>query len=157
MSTGWRDTRPNPSNTAPLNTTGRVPILSLAAPQPNPAIPIVRKSMVIALEIPARDHPVSTDIGCKYTASENIAPIPTHVISAPAPTITQRYDKPRSNPPYFKAQLRRKTRAFPNKTNGNPRKIHSRKLFWKGLGFGDRWTSELLTIERSAGFRAGHL
>ena len=82
--------RPNPSNTAPLNTTGRVPILSLAAPQPKPAIPIVRKSMVIALEIPARDHPVSTDIGCKYTASENIAPIPTHVISAPAPTITQR-------------------------------------------------------------------
>jgi hypothetical protein len=71
-----------------------VPNLSLAAPQPNPAIPIVRKSMVMALEIPARDQPVSVDIGSKYTASENIAPMPTHVISAPAPTITQRYDSP---------------------------------------------------------------
>lgn len=71
------------------------------------AIPIVRKSMVIALEIPARDHPVSIDIGCKYTASENIAPIPTHVISAPAPTITQRYDRPTLNPPYFESQIAR--------------------------------------------------
>jgi hypothetical protein len=89
--------------------------------------------MVIALEIPARDHPVSTDIGCKYTASENIAPIPTHVISAPAPTITQRYDKPTLKSSLFQgSNCAAKPAAFPNKTNGNPRKIHSRKLFLEG-------------------------
>jgi hypothetical protein len=70
--------------------------------------------MVIALEIPARDHPVSTDIGCKYTASENIAPIPTHVISAPAPTITQRYDKPTLKSSLFQgSNCAAKPAAFP--------------------------------------------
>jgi hypothetical protein len=60
---------------------------------------------------------------------------------------------PRSNPPYSEAQIAPQNPApFPNKTNGNPRKIHSRKLFLERPGFGDRWTSELRTIERSAGF-----
>jgi hypothetical protein len=90
--------------------------------------------MVIALEIPARDHPVSTDIGCKYTANENIAPIPTHVISAPAPTITQRYDRPTLKSSLFRGSNCAAKTAFPNKTNGNPRKIHSRKLFLEGAG-----------------------
>jgi hypothetical protein len=89
--------------------------------------------MVIALEIPARDHPVSTDIGCKYTASENIAPIPTHVISAPAPTITQRHDRPILNAPLFDLSSRRHQdgAAFPNKTSGDRRKIQSRRIFFE--------------------------
>jgi len=106
--------------------------------------------MVIALEIPARDHPVSTDIGCKYTANENIAPIPTHVISAPAPTITQRYDRPTLKSSLFRgSNCAAKPAAFPNKTNGNPRKIHNLNFFLEGPGFGDRWVVELLA--------AGHL
>jgi len=40
--------------------------------------------------MPVRDQPVSADIGARYTASENIAPMPTQVISAPMATITQR-------------------------------------------------------------------
>jgi hypothetical protein len=43
----------------------------------------------IALEIPARDHPVSRVMGSRNTASENMAPTATHVISAPRATITQ--------------------------------------------------------------------
>ena len=45
--------------------------------------------MVMAVEMPVRDQPVSTDIGCRNTASENIAPMLTQVISMPAATITQ--------------------------------------------------------------------
>jgi hypothetical protein len=44
----------------------------------------------MALDIPARDQPVAAAIGVRYTASENIAPIATQVMSAPAATITQR-------------------------------------------------------------------
>jgi hypothetical protein len=39
-----------------------------------------------------RDQPVSDAIGCRKTASENIAPMPMHVISMPDPTTTQPYD-----------------------------------------------------------------
>ena len=35
-------------------------------------------------------QPVTAGIGSRNTASENIAPMARHVISAPAPTITQR-------------------------------------------------------------------
>jgi len=56
---------------------------------------------------------------------------------------------PRSNPPYFEAQIApQKPTAFPNKTNGNPRKIHNLNFFLEGPGFDDRWV-ELLA--------AGHL
>ena len=44
----------------------------------------------MALEMPARDQPVSIDIGSRKIASENIAPSATQVISAPAATMTQR-------------------------------------------------------------------
>jgi hypothetical protein len=50
---------------------------------------MARKLSVIAPEMPARDQPVSRVIGSRNTASENIAPIATQVISAPMPTITQ--------------------------------------------------------------------
>ena len=43
----------------------------------------------MAVEMPVRDQPVASDMGCRKTASENIAPMATHPISAPAPTITQ--------------------------------------------------------------------
>jgi hypothetical protein len=62
---------------------------SLSAPQPKPAAPMTRKSSIMALEIPVRDQPVSVDIGCRKTASENMEPMATHVISAPHATITQ--------------------------------------------------------------------
>jgi hypothetical protein len=83
-------TSASPSSTAPLSTTMRVPKRSLAAPQPKPPRPRVMKLSVIALETPARDQPVSTVIGSRNTASENIAPMATQVMRAPAPTMTQR-------------------------------------------------------------------
>ena len=43
----------------------------------------------MAVEMPVRDQPVSTDIGWRNTASENIAPMLTQVMSAPAATMTQ--------------------------------------------------------------------
>ena len=82
---------PRPSSTEPIRTTGRGPKRSLSAPQPNPATPMARKSSVIALEIAVRDQPVSRVIGSRNTASENIAPTATQVISAPRATITQPY------------------------------------------------------------------
>ncbi len=53
------------------------------------AMPIVRKSSVMAVEMPVRDQPVASDIGCRKTASENIEPMATHPIRPPAPTMTQ--------------------------------------------------------------------
>jgi hypothetical protein len=50
------------------------------------------KLSVMALEMPARDQPVAVAIGSRKTASENIAPMATQVISAPAPTITHPYE-----------------------------------------------------------------
>jgi hypothetical protein len=44
----------------------------------------------MAAEMPARDQPVSAAIGSRKTARENIAPRATHVMSAPAATMTQR-------------------------------------------------------------------
>ena len=82
-----------PSSRAPASATMRAPNRSLSAPHMKPARPIARKSKVIALEIPVRDQPVAADIGCRNTASENIAPMATQPISAPAATITQRYEE----------------------------------------------------------------
>ncbi len=42
---------------------------------------MIRKLSVIAVEMPARDQPVAVDIGSRNTASENIAPMATQVIS----------------------------------------------------------------------------
>jgi hypothetical protein len=50
-----------------------------------------RKSSVMPAEMPPRDQPVAAEMGCKNTARENMAPTPTHVMSAPAATMTQRY------------------------------------------------------------------
>jgi hypothetical protein len=47
--------------------------------------------MVIALDTPVTDHPVSRVIAPRNTGSENIAPIATQLKRPPAATITQRY------------------------------------------------------------------
>src|SRR6266849_7603120 len=52
------------------------------------------KSSVAAAETPPRDQPIASEIGCRNTASDSIAPMPTQVISAPAPTTIQPYSKP---------------------------------------------------------------
>ena len=60
------------------------------APQAKPPTPITRKFSVIALDMPARDQLVSSAIGSRKIASENITPMATQLISAPAATMTQR-------------------------------------------------------------------
>src|SRR2546430_13981005 len=74
---------------APASTTSLGPILSLKAPQPQPARPMIGKPIVIALETPASDQPIVCEIAGLITGSENIAPMATQVISRPQPTITQ--------------------------------------------------------------------
>ena len=51
---------------------------------------MTRKLIVIAKEMPARDQPVSADIGARNTASENMAPIATQPMRPPSATMTQR-------------------------------------------------------------------
>ena len=67
----------------------RGPNRSVSAPQPKAATPIARKSIVIAVEMPVRDQPVASDIGCRKTASEKRQPMATQPIRAPAATTTQ--------------------------------------------------------------------
>ena len=43
----------------------------------------------MALDTPARVQPVCSVIGCRKTGSENTAPMPTQVISAPTATTVQ--------------------------------------------------------------------
>ena len=52
-------------------------------------MPIARKSIVMALEMPVRDQPVASDMGCRKTASENMQPMATQPINAPAATTIQ--------------------------------------------------------------------
>ena len=51
---------------------------------------MARKPMVIALDTPVTDQPVSAVIGRKRTGSENMEPIATQPKRPPAATITQR-------------------------------------------------------------------
>ena len=51
---------------------------------------IARKPIVMALDTPVTDQPVSREIGKRNTGSENIAPIATQPSKPPAATITQR-------------------------------------------------------------------
>ena len=81
--------RPAPSRPPPDNTTRRVPIRSDIAPQNSDANPMHRKSIIAALEIVERDHPVATDIGCRKTPSDSAVPNPMQVMTMPAPTMTQ--------------------------------------------------------------------
>ena len=42
-----------------------------------------------AVEIPVRDQPMASDIGCRKTLSDSIAPSPMQVTTTPTPTMTQ--------------------------------------------------------------------
>ena len=82
-------TMPSPKQHAARQHDDLRPEAVAEAPQAKAAKPITRKLRVMAVEMPVRVQPVSTEIGCRKTASENIAPMLTQVISAPAATITQ--------------------------------------------------------------------
>ena len=51
---------------------------------------IARKPIVMALDTPVTDQPVSRAIGCRKTGSENMPPMATQPNTPPAATITQR-------------------------------------------------------------------
>ncbi len=78
------------STTEPVSTTGRGPTRSDRVPQTMLAKAIARKPIVMALEMPVTDQPVSCAIGRRNTGSENMAPIATQPSRPPAATITQR-------------------------------------------------------------------
>ncbi len=78
------------STVDPVSTTGSGPNRSDSVPQSMLQHAIARKPIVIALETPATDQPVSRTIGCSSTGSENIAPIATQPSVPPAATMTQR-------------------------------------------------------------------
>jgi hypothetical protein len=42
-----------------------------------------------AVDTAVRDQPIASDMGCRNTLSESIAPKPTQVTTMPAPTMTQ--------------------------------------------------------------------
>jgi hypothetical protein len=63
---------------------------SASVPQAMLANAMARKAIVMALDTPATDQPVSREIGRRKTGSENIEPIATQLIRPPAATITQR-------------------------------------------------------------------
>ena len=52
---------------------------------------MARKAMVMALDMPVTDHPVSREIGPSNTGRENMAPMATQPSTPPAATITPRY------------------------------------------------------------------
>lgn len=54
------------------------------------ATAMARKPIVMVVDMPVTDHPVSCDIGRRNTGSENMAPIATQPRRPPAATITQR-------------------------------------------------------------------
>jgi hypothetical protein len=54
------------------------------------AAAMARKPIVIAVDMPVTDQPVSSEIGRRRTGSENRAPIATQPSRPPAATITQR-------------------------------------------------------------------
>jgi hypothetical protein len=51
---------------------------------------IARKPIVMTVDTPVTDHPVSCEMGRRKTGSENIAPMATQLSKPPAATITQR-------------------------------------------------------------------
>ena len=77
------------SSTEPVSTMGRGPQRSDRPPQAMLAKAMARKPMVMAVETPVTDQPVSLEIGSRKTGSENMAPMAMQPRS-PAATITQR-------------------------------------------------------------------
>src|SRR5882757_6268148 len=79
------------STVDPVSTTGRGPQRSDSVPQAMLQHAIAKKPIVIALDTPATDQPVSCTIDCNRTGNENIEPMATQPSVPPAATITQRY------------------------------------------------------------------
>jgi hypothetical protein len=77
-------------STDPISTTGRVPMRSASVPQAMLPNAMARKAIVMALEMPATDHPVSREIGNRKTGRANMEPIATQPSRPPAATMTQR-------------------------------------------------------------------
>src|SRR6187551_2467649 len=96
----------------------RAPHRSLAAPQPNDPKAMTRKLIVIANDIPARDQPVSADMGARNTASENMVPSATQPMRPPSATMTQRYGDSLMSFAAFRPRLRRPSAAA--ETSGIP-------------------------------------
>ena len=64
-----------------------MPKRSESAPQANALMPMQSQVMSAAVEMPVRDQPIASDMGCRNTLSESIAPTPTHVTTMPEPTM----------------------------------------------------------------------
>ena len=90
MSRDWPAPRLAASTIEPVSTTGSGPSRSDKVPQIMLVNAMARKPMVMALDTPVTDQPVSRAIGCKNTGSENMPPIATQPSKPPAATITQR-------------------------------------------------------------------
>src|SRR5919109_1155448 len=73
----------------PISTTGRGPMRSASVPQAMLAKAIARNAIVMALDTPATDQPVSFEIGSRKTGRENMEPNATQPSKHPAATITQ--------------------------------------------------------------------
>jgi hypothetical protein len=82
-------TRPRPRRPPPRRTTPRVPSRSERAPQKNDPAPIQRKFRSAAVEMPARDQPIASEMGWRKTPSVKTAPSPMQVTTMPTPTMTQ--------------------------------------------------------------------
>jgi hypothetical protein len=74
----------------PITTIRRGPKRSDRLPQAMLANAIARKPIVMALDTPVTDHPVSREIGKRKTGSENMAPMATQPRRPPAAIMTQR-------------------------------------------------------------------
>src|SRR5205823_10231971 len=77
----------------PITTTRRGPKRSDRFPQIMLASAMATKPIVIALDTPVTDHPVSFEIGSRKTGSENMEPIAIQPKRPPAATITKQYEK----------------------------------------------------------------
>ena len=78
------------SNADPAMTTTRGPKRSDKVPQNMLAKASARNPMVMAVDTPVVDQPVSSEMGLSSTGNENMAPIATQPNRPPAATITQR-------------------------------------------------------------------
>ena len=78
------------SRTEPARTTTRGPTRSDRLPHDDAAERHGQEAIVIALETPVIDQPVSCAIGRRKTGSENMAPNATQPRRPPAATMTQR-------------------------------------------------------------------
>src|SRR5258705_2001208 len=153
MSTGWRDT----GLTRATRRRSIRPGVCLFCRWPRPSR--TRQSPSSGSRWSLRLKSRRATIPCPPTSAANTQPARTlHRYQRTSSARRRRRSpsdmtNPRSNPPYFEAQIAPQTpRRSRTRRTATRERYTAASFFWKGLGFGDRWTSELLTIERSAGF-----